>query len=316
MLEEIDVLFQIGVPELVPGLERGRVAGLQADQLIAMLFHPAVVHRHLDCRREVDVGAGAGVGLAVGHAALGAAGHGIVVCVFEAGAFGEQHRYDFLVIAQFREAGAFLDGFGHFIKVPFRGACMNTGGQVRVVHREFAFGLQEQIGQIIGGVHAFSGLSADGNGFPVGVAFVESAAGRRDIQVDELRHPHPHAFHQFEGLLVCQRPGLLVLLIERIQILVHTAIGNDRAGFLFHTGEHLGEPLRLHRIAEITGRVFRHPGAALGDVLQFQFASRVGFLFGHFCGQLGMTLRPQHNRIAGDDDCFKERAFFHVVDRA
>ena len=184
------------------------------------------------------------------------------------------------------------------------------------MHREFAFGLQEQIGQIIGGVHAFSGLSADGNGFPVGVAFVESAAGRRDIQVDELRHPHPHAFHQFEGLLVCQRPGLLVLPVVRIQVLVHAAIGNDRAGFLLHTGEHLGEPLRLHRIAEITGRVFRHPGAALGDVLQFQFASRVGFLFGHFCGQLGMTLRPQHNRIAGDDDCFKERAFFHVVDRA
>ena len=80
------------------------------------------------------------------------------------------------------------------------------------MQREFALGLQEQVGQIVGRVAAVRGLTADGDGFPVSVTFVEGAAGGGDVHVDEFGHADPHAFQVFQGLFIGQDAGFHVLL--------------------------------------------------------------------------------------------------------
>ena len=135
---------------------------------------------------------------------------------------------------------------------------MDTGGEVGVVQREFALGLQEQVGQIVGRVAAVRGLTADGDGFPVSVTFVEGAAGGGDVHVDEFGHADPHAFQVFQGLFIGQDAGFHVLLVEGIEVLVHTAVGDGGTGLLFQTGEHLGEVLGLNGFVEVASRVGGH----------------------------------------------------------
>lgn len=89
VLEEVELLGQVGVPELLPLGELGGIAGLQADELVAVALHAAVVQGHLQGGGVVDIGAAAGVGVAVGHAYLGAAGHGVVVYLLKGGALGQ-----------------------------------------------------------------------------------------------------------------------------------------------------------------------------------------------------------------------------------
>ena len=65
---------------------------------------------------------------------------------------------------------------------------MNPGSQVRIMEREFPFGLEEQVGQFICSVTSVWSLSADGDCLPVSIAFIERAAGRGNIEVNKLRH--------------------------------------------------------------------------------------------------------------------------------
>ena len=98
MLEEIQMLFHIGVPEIFPCSEVAGVACLNADLLVAMKQHFAVVHGHFQSCREVDIRARACECIAVRHPALSATGYGIVISIFKGSAFREQQGHNFLVI--------------------------------------------------------------------------------------------------------------------------------------------------------------------------------------------------------------------------
>jgi hypothetical protein len=95
-----------------------RVPGLQADLLVPVFLHLAAVEGHLQGGGEVDVGAAAGVGVAVGHAGFGAPRHGIVQSFFEGCTLGQKQRHDFLIVDQFRESRPLLDRLGDFREVP------------------------------------------------------------------------------------------------------------------------------------------------------------------------------------------------------
>ena len=193
---------------------------------------------------------------------------------------------------------------------------MDSGGQIRVMHRELALGFQEEVAQFIGGIPAVPGLTADGDRFPVGIAFVESAAGRRNVKIDELGHRHPHALQQLDGFLLGEPPLVHVLLEVRIHVLVHPAVGDDGAGLLLDARKHLDKPLRLQGFVERRGRMLRNAFADPGDLGQLRFALRVFFLGGHLCGQARVTLGPNDDGVAHGDNGFQERLLFDVVHRA
>ena len=62
---------------------------------------------------KVDVRAARSIGVAVGHARFGAAGNGVIKRLFKGCALGDIEGDDFLVVEQFGEARAVLDGFRH-----------------------------------------------------------------------------------------------------------------------------------------------------------------------------------------------------------
>ena len=304
--QEQHVLLHIGVPEFVPGLEVTGIAGLFAQHDVAVLLHAAVAQHHFHGGGEVDVGTAGGEGVAVGHAGLGAAGHGVIQGFFKGGPLGHIQGHDFLVVDQFGEAGAVLDGLGHVPQVAFGRAAVDAGGQVGVVQREFALGLQDQMGQFVGGVAAVGGLATHGHGFPVGVPFVEGAAAGGDVHVDEFGHAHPHAFQQLDGLLVVQAAVLDVLLVVGVQILVHAAVGDGGAGLLLDTGEHLHEPLALAGFPEVAGGLAGHAFGIGGHAQQLGPADGIIGLFGHLAGFVGMAPGPQHDGVAHDHHGIQE----------
>ena len=270
----------------------------------------AVVHQHFQRGSEVDVHAAGGVGIAVGHTGFGTARNGIVQRLVDRAALDGVQGHHFLVVDELREPGAILNGQGDLIQETVGRARMDADREVGVGHREFALGLEEQIGQLVGGVLSLGRLAADGDGFPVGIAFLEFIARGVDVQVDELGHVDPHAFEQFLGFLGGQRAFFNILLVVRIEVLVHAAVGNDGAGLLFDAREHLHEPLALDGFAEVAGRISGHMLANVGHAEQFLLADRIGRCGGGVAGKLRMALRPDHDGVAHDDHGFEERLLF------
>ena len=66
------------------------------------------------------------------------------------------------------------------------------------------------------------------------VALVERAARVGKIEVDELRHRHPHKLKKLLYLVVGDNPVFYVLFVERVEVLIHSAVRNYRARFLFN----------------------------------------------------------------------------------
>ena len=312
-LEEQQVLLHIGVPELVPSLEVARVAGFCAQLLVAKFLHAAIAQHHFHRSGKVDVGAARGVGVAVGHAGFGAARNRVIQSFLEGSALGNVEGHDFFVIDELGEARAVLDGFGHVPQVTFGRAGMDAGREVGVVQGEFTLGLEDKVGQRVAGVAAIGGLAANGYGLPVGVAFVESAAGGRDVHVDEFGHAHPHAFQQFHGLGIVDLTFGAVFGVEGEEILIHAAVGNGGAGLLLDAREHLGKPLALAGFPKVAGRFAGHMLGIGGHAQQLGLAGGVGFLFGHFAGEHCVAFGPQHNGFAHDNNGFEEGALFAGV---
>ncbi|MNP14076.1 hypothetical protein D3C76_1063870 [compost metagenome] len=115
MAQEVGLLGQVGMEEGFPVGKLCRLRRFQTDSLLPVQPHPAAVQGHLQGCGKVDVGAGTGIGIPVGHAAFRTAGYGIVVSLLEGRPFGQQKGNHLFVIDQLREAGALLDGFGNFV---------------------------------------------------------------------------------------------------------------------------------------------------------------------------------------------------------
>ena len=181
------------------------------------------------------------------------------------------------------------------------------------MQREFLFRTQEQVGQFVSSILTVWCLATDCNSFPVSVTFVERTTSYGHVQVDELSHTNPHAFQQFHSLIVCQFTSSFVSYIVWVQVLVHTTVGYDCTGFLFQTGEHLSEPLRLDSFTEVTSWVFWYPTATSSDFNHFLFTNWIGYFFCFFFVQVSVTVSPQNDSVANDYDCFVEWFFVYVV---
>ena len=87
VLKKISLLLQKCVKQLVKRFEIGKFARFNAEQLVAVLLHTTVVYYHFKCRREVDVGVRACVGVTIRHTALRAARNTVIVGFFKCCAF-------------------------------------------------------------------------------------------------------------------------------------------------------------------------------------------------------------------------------------
>ena len=310
------MLLLVHVEELFPGLAGAGIRGGDAELVVAVLLHLALAQGHLEGGGEVHIAAAGGVGVAVGHAGLGAAGNGVVEGLGEGAALGGVQRHDFLVVAELGEAGAVLDGLGDVVQVFIGGEGVHAGGEVRIVQRELPLGAEEEVGEVVGGVKAFAGLSADGHGFPVGIAFVEGAALWADVHVDELGHADPHALEELHGGLFGDHAGFDVLLVVGIQVLVHAAVGNGGAGLLLDAGEHLGEPLGLHGFVEVRGGLGGDLVGDLGHLQQLGLADGIGACGGLAAGFFGIAVGPEDDGVADEDDGVEEGLLFGLGERA
>ena len=304
------MLLLVGFVEFFEALEVAGIAGLEAEKLIAVLLHAAVAEHHFDSSGEVDVGAAGSVGVTVGHTGFRAAGNGVVQSFGEGSAFGDVQGHNFLVVDDLREAGAELNGLSNVPEIAFRSAGVHTGSQIRIMQGEFPLALQDKVGELVGGVAAVRSLTTDGNGFPVGVAFVEGAADGGNVHVDEFGHADPHALKQFHGLGVIELAGFNVSLVVRIEVLVHAAVGNGRTSLLLQTGEHLGEPLALAGFPEVAGGFAGHAFGVGGHAQQFSLALGIRGHGSLLAGSLSVTLGPEHDGVANDDDSVKEGLLF------
>ena len=143
----------------------------------------------------------------------------------------------------------------------------------------------------------------------MGVTFLRGRASGGKRKVGELGHVQPQAVKQLKGLLVAQAAFFLVFFEQGIKVLIHAAVGDDRAGALLQPGKRLCEPLRLHGLMKGAGREFGHAFAVFRDLQQFPHAGRVLLVRGLFPGQRGMAARPYDNGLTGEDHRFKEGLF-------
>ena len=193
---------------------------------------------------------------------------------------------------------------------------MDPGREVRVVQGEFPLRAQNEVSQVVGGIEAFFGLSADGDRLPVGIALVERAAGLREVEVDVLSHGDPEAFEQFFRLVFIDGAFFQVGFIVGVQVLVHPPVGDDGAGLLLDPGEELDEPLALDRLMEGLRRFCGNFPTNAGGLQEFRFPLRVRFLFRFGSGQVRMAIRPEDDRVCGQNDRFQEGLPLSIVDGA
>ena len=90
------------------------------------------------------------------------------------------------------------------------------------------------------------------------VPLIESDESGGYLQINELSHVQPEAFQEFQHGLVRDPAFFLILFIKRIEVLVHSPVADNGAGFLLKAGKDLCHPLGLHRFPETEGRILRN----------------------------------------------------------
>jgi hypothetical protein len=103
--------------------------------------------------------------------------------------------------------------------------------------------------------------------------------------------------------------------IIRVEILVHAAVGNGRAGLLLHAGEHLGEPLALAGFIEIAGRLAGTRSAF--SAMRMSSALRTGSVSFAATSRASTAWRLAQSTMASadDDHRFEEGLLLAVVHR-
>ena len=104
---------------------------------------------------------------------------------------------------------------------------MDARGEVGIVQRHGAFGLQDEVGKLVGGVAPVGELAADGHGFPMGVPLVKGLGLGADADIDVVGDIEPEIFENLKGIIIGERARLLVRHIEGVEKLVETPVGND-----------------------------------------------------------------------------------------
>lgn len=145
---------------------------------------------------------------------------------------------------------------------------MDAHGQLGIMQRTIPLGFQNQITEFIDGIASVPRLPADGDGLPVRVPSPDSRLPGKwpDPQTAQCWPTgSPAAPARVRGSV---RP-VPCPAGNRVEILIHAAVGNNGSGALFQTGKRLREPLGLKRLMERSCRKFRHAFGNGGNLQQF-----------------------------------------------
>ena len=101
-------------------------------------------------------------------------------------------------------------------------------------------------------------------------------------------------------LLVGERAGVALALVERVQVLVEVARVERVPRVQLGDDAEVHEPVGLERLVERARRVRRHVRARLGDRLELAPARRIGLGRGQLARLLGVPLGEPDDRAGGD----------------
>ena len=247
--------------------ESTRIACLQPQSAASLHAAMPIIQHHLEHGRKVEPGRAGQIGRPVDQTHLAVPGAAVVTRLLKAGPFPHEQIDDLDIVHEFRAAPLPDGGTGRLQQI-FRRLFVDPQAEFGIIQRELAPGTEQQPGKLVGGITAIRQLAPDAGVFPVGIAFIDLDPGRRRLDTHELRHVQPQAVQQLQGLIFVQAALLPVLLVKRIQVLIHAAVADDAAVQLFQARHQLGEPLGLQGLVERTGGLPGHMLANGRDALQ------------------------------------------------
>src|SRR5262249_15709162 len=107
-----------------------------------------------------------------------AAGRAVVVGLLDGRAAREVEGNDVLVVQELGDSLAFLDRFAGGVQEAVRRARVDAAGDLGVGAGPSALRVQDQEGNVVGGIASFGGLAAQRHGLEVRVAFQAGSGGR------------------------------------------------------------------------------------------------------------------------------------------
>ena len=250
---------------------------------------------------------GAGLG---GDVAVDAAGHAVVAGVLDGHAVVDKELLVGLIANEGRHADAGAHHLESAAQQLGRSLLVHAQGDGVVRQGRLLGSVQDQVGELVGGVLAGLGNhAADGGVVPLGHAGVLGAVGLAGDAVD-LHDLHAEDLEQLENLLVGDQAGLDVVLVERVEQLVHAPERSGGAG----AGHEEGHPVGLDGLAEGLGRVVRDLAADAGHLQQLGLALRVRALGRLGLGQVGVAAGPAAPGLKDADDALPVHLLLDGVD--
>ena len=300
----------VGLHQVVEGGKIRQLTGFRPD-LAARLGVHAVVHGQKQALGEVDVprvGPGIGHPLDIGLHAVRA----VVAGLLERGAADEVLRDDAVVVHDGRVAQAFPDGLADLLEHVGVDPVVVPEPDGRLRHPRHEGGVEDQAGQLVGGVLAAGSLAADRD------VLEERETGEgpgrdRVHELDDGGALDPQAGQQFHGLLVGDAAFGLVLFVEGVEVLVQPA-HQDGVGVGLDVEHGVDQPDGLEGFPEGLGREFRHPSQGRGDLEQLGLSGGFTRLGRLLLREVGVAVGESDDRFQGDLPGLPEGELLRAVD--
>ena len=299
-----------GALELLEGGHPGHIAGGKPHHLLGVAA-VAVVHGDVhgvgDDEKAGHLGAGHGRNIAI-HTAGGAVVPGYLNGQPVGLALVGKEMDVGLIPQEGGHSQAASDALQRLEHQLLRRAGMDPDGHGVVGQVGIPGRLQQQIGQLIGGVGAVGLLSADGPVVPLGHAGVLGPVGLAGDPVD-LHHLAAHDLQQLQYLVVGNLPFVNIPAVEGVHVLVKAACGGCGRG----ANHQEGEPEGLHRLPEAPRGLIGHFSADPSHLQQLGLPDGVVLLLGHLLCQRGVAAREADPRLEHDDNALPEAALLNGV---
>ena len=273
---------------------------------------PAVVQGEFHHGAHVDVGDIGVLLQTTGEVRLHAAA-GVPVPRLAEGHALVQHHPDAHIVGVHRRHGqAHADALHCLVQQGIRVLGDTVGhGQVGLLEFHVFRGLDHHVGKLVSGIVAeliqAAAASLDGDAVACGVL-----GGDLVLEQGHLRDLDPQAVQQLLGVVVRQDTGLLVRLVEGIQVLVHPADVVGRGVLLHEAGVFIGQH-GLAGLVEGSGGMLRHPAAHFRDLQQFCLPLFVPALRGHLLRQISVAVRQVDDGVRHHDLGPVEEGFLQVT---
>ncbi len=285
--------------QLIEGLIRLEAARVGAELLTGAQAH-AAVQNHLHHLGRIDVGGVVPAVLLARQTDLDTAHHAVIASLLDGHTLAH-HALDGRSVVE--DLGVTVTGAHALDGLDFElvgGLLVHAHADPRVHHARVGRGLKHKHGEVVGGIVTLGVNAADGEALAAKAAAVAHGHGAGILELGGVVHLDVLDLEQLERKLLGDGTALDVGLVERVEPLIHAAIG-DGVAVALDLDKRRSDLEEHKRLPEALGCATRDLVADLGHRDELLAADVVCLLSGLLLAEFGVALDIVLGRLVHDD---------------